>query len=489
MNGHFGFNYRIDPKTQLSGDGRYFTFKIGQDQDNSLLSAAPNGAPLEAFSQANRTDTWGNIAVGQMTLRHEFPGKDHTLVLFYNHTQVHNRNDNASNDLTTVPEPPLSQFEDQFAHTNRDGNEFKADYTRPMPSSAQLKLGYDFRVSKATYNNFGVLGPDQPQAAPDELLSNLFLYRQTVNAAYATYERPFKALTVLAGLRVEDQQLQLGQITQGVDVSHSNLNVFPSLHLAYKTSATTQWVVSYAPRIERPQPQDLNPFRNIVNPFNISEGNPNLAPQITQSFEGGWQYRKGPASYLATLFYRQSDHGVTSVTTNLGDGVLFTQRENLANSKTAGLELVASAPLLKTLTYNASTDLYWKQIQAPVLGETLQTRQSVTASGHVNFNWQPTKMDLVQISRPGQRGKRNADGPYRSSVLHDPGVPTQVHRRLRPGDDRRGPLELHPSDILSGQPRARHANRDAPPYPDRLYRLYLDIRRPWACSARSRHRY
>jgi len=395
-NGHLGFNYQIDPKTQLSGDTRYFTFKFDRDHDNSLLSSAPNGTPLEDFSQAGRIDTWQNIASGQMTLLHQFPGKDHTLSLFYNHTQIHYTNDNALTDVTTVPGPTTSAFQDQFQRSGRDVNQFKADYTRPMPGEAQLKVGYDLRVVNAQYSNYELLGPDPPLAAPDPSQSNLFRYHQMVNAAYTTYERSFGAWTVLAGLRVEDEQLQLGEITQAVNASRDNLNLFPSLHLAYKVSATTQWVLSYASRIERPEPFQLDPFRSQASPFDISAGNPTLTPQTTQSFEGGWQYRKGPASYLATLFYRQSEHGFTSVTTNLGGGVLLTQQENLANSKTAGLELVAAAPLFKTLTYNVSADLYWKQIQAPVQGVTLQTWQDVTASGHVNINWQPTKTDLVQ---------------------------------------------------------------------------------------------
>lgn len=397
-NGHLAFDYQLDSKTRLSGDTRYNTYKFDRDQGYSLLSATPSGAPLTAYSQTDRINAWQGIAVGQLTLLHQFPGKDHSLALFYSHTQLHYTSDDASVDVTTVPAAPRSVFQKQSARNGRDVNEFKADYTRPMPGDAQLKLGYDVRLTNAIYNNFAVLGPDQPHAAPNPLLANLFRYHQTVNAAYTTYERSIGDWTVLGGLRVEHELLQLGQITQAVSVSRNDVEVIPSLHLTYKASATTQWVFSYASRIERPLLFDLNPFRSVADPFNINAGNPNLKAQETQSFEGGWQYRKGPASYLATLFYRQNENGVTNVTTDLGGGVLLTQRENLANSKTAGLELVAAAPLSKTVTYNVSTDVYWNQIQSPMLGGVKQTRQDVTISGRGNINWQPTKADLVQVN-------------------------------------------------------------------------------------------
>ena len=174
-----------------------------------------------------------------------------------------------------------------------------------------------------------------------------------VNGAYVTYEKPFGDLTVLGGLRVEDERLGIQQITQSVTVNRDEVGVFPTLHLGYKQNANVTWIANYSLRIQRPQPQDLNPYRNLTDPFNIRAGNALLEPEKTNSFEAGWQYRKGATSYLATAFYRQSDNSATDVVTDLGGGVLQTTRENVSSGKVAGLELVADE-----LQMNFPAELY-----------------------------------------------------------------------------------------------------------------------------------
>ena len=230
-----------------------------------------------------------------------------------------------------------------------------------------------------------------------------------VNGAYVTYEKPFGDLTVLGGLRVEDERLGIQQITQSVTVNRDEVGVFPTLHLGYKQNANVTWIANYSLRIQRPQPQDLNPYRNLTDPFNIRAGNALLEPEKTNSFEAGWQYRKGATSYLATAFYRQSDNSATDVVTDLGGGVLQTTRENVSSGKVAGLELVAAGPLGKTLNYNVSANFSYTQLETPVLG-VRETHEGFNAGGRGSINWTPTKNDLIQFIGIINQGRITAQG-------------------------------------------------------------------------------
>ena len=355
------------------------------------------------------TDPANSVSSEQLVWRRQLPGQDHTLVLFYNHSMIQVRSESPSTSLTTVPAPPVLLYQDQLAKFRQDVSQFKIDYTRPMPRMGQLKAGYDLRDVEANFNNYALFGPAAASAALNPLYTNLFRYGQLVNAGYATYEQPFGALTVLGGLRVEDEQLSLDQRTQAMKVDRDHVGVFPSLHLGYRQSANVTWVANYSLRIQRPQPQDLNPYRNLTDPFNIRQGNPLLEAEQTHSFEAGWQYRKGPASYLATAFYRQSDHGVTDVVADLGGGVLQISRANVASGKVSGLELVAAGPLGKTVTYNVSTNISWTQLQTPVLGVS-ETHQGFNAGGRGSLNWEPTKNDLVQVIVIVNQGRVTAQG-------------------------------------------------------------------------------
>ncbi|HQR88207.1 MAG TPA: outer membrane beta-barrel protein, partial [Caulobacter sp.] len=103
------------------------------------------------------------------------------------------------------------------------------------------------------------------------------------------------------------------------------------------------------------------------------------------------------ASYLATAYFRQSSKAVTSVTRDIGGGVLLTTRENLGESRNGGLELVANGRLTPKITYNVSANAFWNEIEAQALGFT-GTRSGTTVSGRANVNWQVTPKDFVQVN-------------------------------------------------------------------------------------------
>jgi outer membrane cobalamin receptor len=154
---------------------------------------------------------------------------------------------------------------------------------------------------------------------------------------------------------------------------------------------------NYSMRVQRPRAEDLNPFLVYIDPFNFRQGNPNLRPQKTNSFELGYQHRRQGSFYQATLYYRQASGGITDVVRDLGGGVTLTTRENLRRSQSGGLELVANGRLTPKITYNASTNIAWNQIDASTAG-VVGTRDAYTVSGRANVNWQVTPKDFLQAN-------------------------------------------------------------------------------------------
>jgi outer membrane receptor protein involved in Fe transport len=278
----------------------------------------------------------------------------------------------------------------------------KADYTRPMPTEGKFKAGYDFRLDDNRYDNLGLRGT-LAGAAPDPSQTNLFLYKQTINAGYVTYEQPFGDWTVLGGLRVEDVRLDLDQATTHLTHASDAVDAYPTVHLGYRFSEDQQLTLSYSRRVQRPNPRDLNPFVVQRDQFNFSTGNPDLKPQVTNAFEAAWQYKTGGTFYLATLFYRPSEHGVTTVLLPLANGGTLSTRQNLASSQAAGLELVANGKLTPTLNYQVSANLFYAEIDGsgiplgPGLGFAAN-RSAYTASGRGSLTWQVTPKDTLQFN-------------------------------------------------------------------------------------------
>ncbi|MDB5432981.1 MAG: TonB-dependent receptor [Caulobacter sp.] len=394
--GRAAADYDLDAVTRLSGQARFNVVKFDLDSLAHFNGEDPLGASTSAF---NRTlDIHQQRANGQVSagLRRKFKGAGHDFSLNFSYDFTNDDRVRSGQTQSLLPAAP-DAFDQQRIDNRLTQADLKGDYVHPMDGGVTLKLGFDIQRDDNRYNNRGYRGPAAGALTPDAALTNLFLYRQTLSQAYVTYEHPFGPLTVLAGLRVEDAHLDLTQVTQGLHNTNDYARLYPTLHLAWKLDDNQQITASYSHRVQRPGPEEFNAFRFLIDPLNYRAGNPGLKPQETHSLELGYQLHKGPALYLATLYYRENYNGVADVVTDLGGGVFLTSRANLAQSRNGGMELVANGRLSKTLSYNLSGNLFWSQLDS--LGPGFPAARSiVTASGRGNINWQVTGADLVQVN-------------------------------------------------------------------------------------------
>ncbi|HEY3947447.1 TonB-dependent receptor domain-containing protein [Phenylobacterium sp.] len=399
-NARVGLDYDLNKTDRVSGEVHANQTDLDFHNLIHLRGFDPTGALDQAFDQSGLLKQVRDNRGTQASWR-RIKGVDDDVSLSASHETTYERNETAFDGITSLPAAP-DNFQDIRGHNILALSDLRADLRRPMPNDGRLKVGYDLRIDDNSYDNVAARGVSQAVAGPDPTLSNLFLYKQTINAAYVTYEQPFGAFTVLGGLRLEDVELDLNQVTSALVHDSNAFNAYPTLHLNYRFSNNQSLTLSYSRRISRPAPSDLNPFRIESDPFNFRQGNPNLKPDQTDSFEAGYQYRAGGTFYLATAYYRSSTHDVTDVVTESGNIFLDT-KENLNSAKHAGLELVANGHLTKDLSYNASTNVYYAEIEAGtinlpgVIGAT-GSRSAIEGGGRFSLNWQITPNDSAQAS-------------------------------------------------------------------------------------------
>ncbi|HLZ77005.1 TonB-dependent receptor domain-containing protein [Phenylobacterium sp.] len=399
---HASADYDLDAHTRIGGDIRFSHIDIDQGPEAIFQAQDPTGAVIQAFNEPGHIIFGLGDGAVQANFRRSFGGDDHTLTVNLSREHIDDVRTESFDRIATAP--TASEVFTSLATRNaQNQSELKADYVRPMPADGKLKAGYDLRLDDNRYDNEGLIGASAATARPDATQSNLFLYKQTVAAAYLTYEQPAGDWTVLGGLRLENVDLALNQVTTGEAHDTSYFRAYPSLHLAYKLPDAQQLSLSYSRRVQRPQPEDLNPFPVSYGPLTLQAGNPNLQPQTTDSFEAGYQYRAAGTFYLATLYYRRNEHGVTSVVTAEPGGALLTTQANLSSSQAAGLELVANGHLTKTLSYSLSTNLYWNEIDAQSDGlqqllDFAGRRSAFEVGGRASLTWQPTANDTFQAN-------------------------------------------------------------------------------------------
>ena len=326
--------------------------------------------------------------------------------------------------------PPAPEaFNQQRIDNHLHRTDLKGDYTQGLGDMAKLKAGFDIDHVDNAYRNRGFAGGSAGGLAPNAALTNLFEFRQTVSAAYVTYERPIGALTVLAGLRVEDVRIDLDQVTLGQHDENDYLRAYPSLHLAWKLTDSQSLSANYSRRVQRPDPSDFNAFRFMLDPLNFRAGNPDLKPQQTQAFEAGYAYHSGPTSLQATAYYREIRDGVDNVLIDLGDGATMSERANLAQSRSGGLEVNASGKVTKTLSYNLSGTVSWTVLDS--LGPLFApTRSLVAFAGHGGVTWQPTAADLFQLNAFMNPKRLTPQGYFNALVGIDLGYRRKLNDKL-----------------------------------------------------------
>jgi len=389
--------HNLDARTQLVGELRHTD--VSADGDAIELFEAENaaGGIASAYRRSSSSGFAGQFSGATARLVRRFDDQGHE----WSNEVRFDRNSFSFGGETFADQqfPAATPFFELIDNRNRqDQVGITSAYVRPYANGGRLRLGYELQASTLKLDNAFARGPSLSALTPDPLVSNRFEVDQTIHAVYATYERPFgEKLSAQFGLRLEQADLDLNQITTSIRTSQDYFRAYPTGHIQYQLTDTQTLRASYSRRIQRPQPGDLNPFLAYGDAQNLRSGNPNLLPQETDAFELSWQRRVQQTSYSATLYYRDTTDAFTQTTVDLGTGVFLTRPENLGSSTSSGLEVVASGALFSTLRYNASINAYRQEIDSVgIVGGADRSGESV--SGRLALNWQATPADFVQVS-------------------------------------------------------------------------------------------
>lgn len=395
--GRFSADFRLTPRTQLTGELRGAAFD-GTVDDSALFetrnaSASLTNAYLREGKSEFERQNWGTTA--RVLHRFDDAGHEWSNELRFDR----NVNENSSLADTRFVTPAAPAFLERVEGTlEQDTTGFTSAYVRPTSDGGRLRLGYELTDQRPDQGTVFRRGANENGLVVQAGLSNQFEASQVVHALYATFERPLTAkFSAQAGLRLEQADIEIEDVTGGNTASQDYFRAYPTGHINYALSETQSLRASYSRRIQRPGLAQLNPFVAFQDPLNLRSGNPDLEPQETDAFEAMWQMRQGQTFYQATAYFRDTDKAFTDVATDVGSGVLLTRPENLGARRDLGLELTANGRLHPTLRYNASINAFRQEIDATgIVGGS--DRQATLASGRLSLSWQPTTEDFVQIS-------------------------------------------------------------------------------------------
>ena len=427
-NASAGAAYQLNGSAKLSTDLGFFSGHGGGDFDTAYRSSATSGVLAEDYESAGSSRFAYRGLYGSSSYLEQLGGEDHQLLVRLNYSGFDVASQNPQSFTFLLP-AVADQFQDLAMATSERLVGLTAEFKGPMPGKAKLVAGYDFEVAHDVFDHAGSLGTSETDALADPSLTDHFAYDQITNALYATYQRPMGKLTMMPGLRLEEVSIHTNDAAVGVSNSFSYFEIYPSLHLAFQLGQDSQLTASYSRRVDRPDAQNLDPFRIFNGPLSFSQGNPRLAPSFTDSYEAAYEYN-GKASYLlATLYFHDQRDMVSPITESIGGGTVLTTWANVGQSRSAGLELVANRKLFTTVSVSLTGNFYWNQIAAADQGQ-VEPESGGQFTSHLKVDWNATPKDFIQIAAYAYGTQRTPQGfqsPYATVNL---GYRHEFGRRL-----------------------------------------------------------
>lgn len=333
------------------------------------------------------------------------------------------------------------QEQEQNIHSN--SIEAKLDYTNQVLPWLKLEAGYNGNYSHENTPVVTWEGSGLEDLTLAENLWNTFIYTNNVSALYATLGGKYRSFSFSAGLRgeawqVRSRSLSYGETRDDVPLFKSNnFALFPSAFVSWSLPHDNELQVNYTRRIRRPWGGQLNSFRNISDPTNISYGNPELAPQYSNAFELNY-IKSFTAHIISVSAYMRTTSDCMSRISYIVDNVMYTTTANAGNMTDLGCEIVMKNGFFSNvLNLTTTANLYNNHMSDwSILFNHDGTSIPVSGKGRDSFAWDIRCM--AQVRLPWDISLQ-ATGRYNSRQLtaqgsREPGWNVDLGLRKNVGD-------------------------------------------------------
>lgn len=348
--------------------------------------------------------------------------KTHFLKLMSNYTLFFkNAGGINQNELIT------STSTEVFGNKNTEKGEIftgtEINYELPLSEKTSVEAGLKIETDNIPEitDQSGYFSDDAIVSSPSYFPKNQFIsYTQNIYAGYATFKSSFGSFEYKLGVRAENTFRDILYSYEDATGRHSDpykanfTDWFPSVHLLYSFSESSQVIANYSRRINRPHYSNLIPALVWDDKYTLSTGNSRLLPIYTDSYEVGYKKSWGSDFISAEVFARNQHDLRNNYRRPYRDNILLTTPENVGKSWAVGSELMAGVDVLSWWNINASFTSFYYDENTKIDGVSARFSQW-RFSGKLNQTFKLPRNFSARLNteyQSGQKGLQYDNGGY-----------------------------------------------------------------------------
>jgi len=370
------------------------SFKLGTDY---TLNERHSLGIMGSFSHQNHRQVWNLKSLGMMNNNTsvDIDAKNHMDESIGN-TQINlhytgkpdtlGTRISADIDYVRLNKESESQFKNQYWYSEDGSDPFEAlsnesnsdydiyaariDFSMPLSSTSTLETGV--KASKVISNSAlqAYLGIGEGSILdPDG--SNDFRYEEDIFAGYVSYSNRINdTWNIQGGLRIEQTKGKGQSFILDQTNNKDYLNLFPNVSIEQQVSDNYKLNYSFSKRITRPDYKLMNPFLFYLDPNTSIVGNPDIQPQISNSFKLGQTFLK---KYNLILSYDYNKNYMAELpSTNPTTGKTTLSIKNLNYFKSYNATIIAPIKLASFWQNNNTLVLTQQNFELDIDNETLK---------------------------------------------------------------------------------------------------------------------
>jgi outer membrane receptor protein involved in Fe transport len=352
----FGMDYFFSEKSILTGSFLYENSRERNFTDIIYTDFAGDNSFIQSTKREETQNARENNFEAALSYRKKFDRKDQEFTMDFKWMQTTEPN------KSDIKQYNASDINDQNERSGTTENEYnylvQADYIHPFLNDVKMETGIKSNLRLVNSNYFLEQQNPSGEWIPLPAYVNDMAYNEKIHSAYVMSSYEFSRFSAQAGIRGEFSDIKT-ELKKTNETNHRTyLDIFPSAYLSYKLDSSNTLQISYSRRINRPDFRSLMPFEGFGDSRIIEQGNPDLNPVYTDSYEAGYFLNLEKFNFLSTVYYRHRTGVIMEFSSVDSLGITYVKPINIAVQNAYGLELNLGYEFEDYLRFNSNFNFY-----------------------------------------------------------------------------------------------------------------------------------